>query len=408
MEKQIGKIERKSRTQIGSFLFGTFIGLILGLGLIFGIGAFAYFKVSANWINNTFNTELSLGNEDLNSLTLNKLVNHSISLVQNIDSYTLNDLKDDFGVDIGDTIVGINITDLKDVPFPDLMNAVQDKLSNISAYELKDTLDLSELEDILSKKNTYYFNTTNNSLYTDEELTDAVAFDYTYDAVENRVDIKGNVFAVSTANEVQVELKYLPLTIALVDFTSQLGENTTLRDLSSYGVELPSFINKDKYLDRKINELEDIIDNMYVAEILGYNYDTTTGKVTDGSGAEQTGIIKAIAKLKIGTLATDIDTLTVGDIFGTSTTGALSLIDSTTTLDNIPSALSSALTTKTIDDFITAGVIEKPEDYNDTTKNNWLSVNGTPKQVKNLTLQDVVDTFFTYVDITALPSSPTA
>ena len=135
MAKELGKIERKNGNgSFGSFLFGTFIGVLLGIGAIAGIVAFAYFKVSANWINDKFNTELTLGNEDLNNLTLSEAVNHAVGLVQNMDSYTFNNLKDDFGIDIGDEIIGISITDLKAVPIPELMDAVQYIFANMSAY----------------------------------------------------------------------------------------------------------------------------------------------------------------------------------------------------------------------------------------------------------------------------------
>lgn len=367
MDKQIGKIERKSRSQTGSFLFGTFIGILLGIGAIFGIVAFAYFKVSPNWINKTFKTDISLGNEDLDGLTLNKLVNHAIGLAQNIDNYTLNDLKDDFGIDVGNEIIGIDITDLKDVALPDLMDAVQDKLGNISAYELRNVFEFGDLEDILTTKTaTYYFDSSDkdedgnpdNKLYKDELHNTEVGFKYSYNSIDSMIVVQDIYFEVETNNEVYITLEYLPLTDALGSYMTNIGDNTTIGELKGLGVTLPAFLDQDKYLDRKVNDLGAIIEEM-----------------------------------------------TIADFFGTASTGALSLISADTKLTEVPTALSTALETKTIDDFITAGLVEKPEDYNDTTKNNWIVVNGAAKQIKNLTLQDVVDVFFDYVDISVLPST---
>ncbi len=393
MEKQIGKIERKSRTQTGSFLFGTLIGLLLGIGAIVGVCAFAYFKVSANWINDTFNTNVSLGNEDMNNLTLNKLVNHSISLAQNIDSYTLNDLKEDFGVDIGDKIIGISITDLKDVPLPELMDAVQDKLSNISAYELEELFVFEgEVADILDKQNTYYFDTTSKKLYKEAGFTNEVTFAYTHDEAEGNIVVKEQSFNIGSTGEVKIELQYLPLTIALNDFISNLGDNVTIGELADYGVDLPEFLNKPEYSSRKVSDLSDIIDNL------------TIGELTD-LGVTLPDFLSNYTSEKISKLGTVIDNLTVEELFGSSAkTGALGLIAGTTKISDVPSALSEALETKTIADFITAGVLVESEIPNYTTYKDYdtilLKEDGvTKKKVHELTLPDLVDVVFNNITL---------
>ena len=150
MAKQAGEITRKTKGgSIGSFFFGWFIGFLLTVGLIVGLGAFIYFKVSVKWVNDTFNQQLDLGSEELNNLTLQTFVNHAIDLSKNTDTYTITDLENDFGINIGNEIMGIDITDLKTVPVTKLPEAFQNKLSNISAYELRNVLDLTDLDNIL-------------------------------------------------------------------------------------------------------------------------------------------------------------------------------------------------------------------------------------------------------------------
>lgn len=406
MAKQLGEIERKNgRGTLKSFFFGTFIGIILTIGLLGGVLAFAYFKVSANWINENFKSDISFGNEDLDDLTLNEVVNHTIGLVQNLDTYTFNNLKDDFGVDIGDEIIGIDITDLKDVPVAELGTAVQAKFANISAYELRNVMDLDDMAAILSQKNTYYFNHDDNKLYKESTHDNEVDFDYTYDSTNGMIIVKGKQDDISQQNEVEFELQYLPLTIALTHFVNGMGGDLTIAELGGYGVTLPDFLNKPKYQNRKLSELDAIIDNMYVAEILGLNY-TGTGDVTDGSGTVQTGMVAAIAKLQVGNMATDINTLTIADLFGTATNGILSLIPGTTALADIPTAINNVLATKTIDELITAQIVESPSNYNDI-KDKYINIDvGTAqdpeliqKKVSDLVLGDMVKISFKLLDI---------
>ena len=121
--------DKTRKSGAGKFFLGTFIGFILCLALLAGIGTFAYFKVSVKWINDTFKTEIDLGNEELNGKTIKEFINSAVNLSQNVDTYTLNNLKSDFGIDVGDKLMGIDISDLKDVAFNDLPDAMEDDIS---------------------------------------------------------------------------------------------------------------------------------------------------------------------------------------------------------------------------------------------------------------------------------------
>lgn len=48
MGKRIGEIERKykRRSGLGPFFLGTFVGLLLGIGAIVGVGFLAYYKAT--------------------------------------------------------------------------------------------------------------------------------------------------------------------------------------------------------------------------------------------------------------------------------------------------------------------------------------------------------------------------
>lgn len=462
MAKQAGEITRKTKSgSIGSFFFGTFIGLLLGIGAIVGIVAFVYFRVSVNWINDKFNTEIDTGYEDINNLTLNTLVTHAIDLSRNIDTYTLNDLEADFGISISNEIAGINIVDLKDVPLPEMMDAVKNKLSNISAEELKNVIDLSDMDDILNKTNTYYYNLSDGLLYEEVEYVNAVDFDYTVDIANSRVLIKDNEFVLSD-NQTEVALRYIPLTKAVASFTSDLDSNITIGELrDDYNITLPSFfdniddntpigeleqeinnmyiadfldytIQGDTVYDSSSQEvtgimatvakttigelenLENTINSMTIAEVLGYTYNDLEDAYYDEDGTKIDGVMNAIAGFTVSGLGDGIDSLTVADLFTSEdlSSGALSLIDPNTTISNISSALSTALEESTIDELISAGVIDAPTNYYSSSggttddgtgiNNKYIDVGTeeTPnyKQVKNLLLEDIMNIFFDLIE----------
>ncbi len=326
------KNKTKSSGSAGSFFFGSFIGFILCLGLLFGIGCFAYFKVSPAWLNKTFKTDIDLGNEEINNKTLKDLVTGTVGLVKNVDTYTLNDLKADFGIEVKDELFGLDITDLKTVGLSDLPDAVKDMFSNISAYELRETLDLNDMSKILDKTNTYYFNSADNKLYEKYDGTTystPVDFEYEVNEAKTKITTKKHESNIvmnaehSVVNQVDIQLWYLPLTDALGGFTSNMGSQITLKDLETdYGVELPSFLDKVDKENTTINELEDAINDLYLADFLGYTIndsDPTNIIVKDGI-EDVTGIMYELAIEKVGNLKNIEDKfgdLTAEDLEGT-------------------------------------------------------------------------------------------
>ena len=84
----------------------------------------------------------------------------------------------------------------------------------------------------------------------------------------------------------------------------------------------------------------------------------------------------------------------------------MSLINKETAISELADELSSALETKTIDELISAGLVDSPNGYTQETKVNWIEVgDNTYKQVKDLLLQDVINVLFENIDITTLPNT---
>lgn len=404
MNRDIGKIERKSRNgSVGSFFFGALIGLLFGIAAIAGIVALFYYKASPNWINDKFHTELDLGNDDLNNLTLNKFVTHAINLSQNIDSYTLNDLQSDFDIEIKDEIVGINITDLKDVPLPKLVDALQNKLSNISAEELKNVIDMTEIDSILNETNTYYFNMVDMKLYKDADFNEAVEFDYSIDLARSRVIIKDYDFPLSS-NQVKVALRYIPLNEAISSISVHIDSKITIGELrDEYNIALPAFF--DNISDStQISGLGQAIEGLTVAQLLTYEDQDSDGIYEDKNGNEVSKLMNKLADFKIGELSESVTNLKISDIFASEelSVGALSLIDDGVALTNLAQTLSTAFEESSMDELINAGLIEPSARYyssmggtiDDGTgiKDKYINVGSTDspeyKQVKDLILSD--------------------
>lgn len=393
MRKNSSEFKHKANgSHVGTFFFGALIGILVGVAILAGLVAFTYYKVSPNWLNDNFKTEIDLGNDDLNNLTLSEFVDHAVNLGQNIDTYTLNDLKKDFGIDIGNEFMGINITDLYNVPLSNLVDSIKDKISNISADELKEVINLNDANDTLNKYTTYYLDVENSILYEDESLS--IKVDFKYSINNGYVIINNREFAINQ-NRVDIQLRYLPLSEAISNITSNLGGNITLGELEQdYGVVLPNcFDNINR--NTTIEELGQAIDNMYIADLLGYNYDASQDKVFDSQGVEITGILRAVSRLTVGTAKDAVDDFTVSDLFASSelSSGVLSLIEPDTSISQLSEALSSAVQTSTIDELVLAKVITAPNNYNEI-KDKYISIDGEYVLVSNLVLNDLIDVAF--------------
>ena len=310
------------KSGVGKLFLGIFLGFIMCLGTLFGLGWFAYNNLSAQWINDTFNANVDLGSKDLNKKTIKDFVSSAISLSQNIDTYTLNDIKKDFGFSLGDELMGLNIEDLKDVPVKELGEAMQDKLSNISADELDGVLNLDDMNLILNKTNTYYV--SGNTLYEDEYHNvavnkDEINYEIYDEASKTYVKIKDEKREVKNG-KADFELRFLPLTKALGDFMNTMGDKITVGELvdteNGFGVSLPAYLHDTAAKREKtINELESVVNNLYLADFLGYKISGST--VMNGT-TEVTGIVAKLAKKTVTELKgveTIIKTSTVAEVF---------------------------------------------------------------------------------------------
>ncbi len=416
----MAKDKTKRRGSAGTFFFGSFIGFLLCLILIVGSLCLIYFKVSANTINKMFKTDIDL--KGANDKTLSDIVPSVLGLVQSTDTYTINNLKEDFGIEIKDKLFGIDITDLKNVAIDDLGEEVEKKFANISADELRNVngMGLEDMKHILNQTNTYYYNSianANNEIglyktYKDNKYSNKVTFDYVVSGQD--IITKGHSSPI-ISGEVKIPLWYLPLTDALGDFTKNMGENITLYDLDqSYGVKLPSFIKltEQEMQDTTINELESVINDVKVKDILDLNIksyketkdgptiyynDRDNNGLRDSSKEEVvTYVLYSISEKQIDELSKTINEFKLSQVFSPDqrTNGILSLITTDPTIEQIPSEIEKVIKNTTLAELISKGVIEKPADYDDLDDHVTTvadAVNGGFKTVAELTLPELID-----------------
>jgi len=427
---------RKERVKgrAGAFWGGTFIGFLLTIALLAGIGCLIYFKASVKTINKTFKTDISLGSDELNGKTINQLVADVSGIVKNKDTYSINDLQNDFGLKVEDTLFGIKIDDLKSVGLSKLPDAIEKKFGSISANELRSVSGMNleeEMGHILKQTSTYYYNSAENKLYEKLEgstYSKEVAFEYEIieeDSVK-KVVTKDHKTTIEDG-VVQIELWYLPLTSALGDFTANMGTNLTLKVLEDdFGIKLPSFFNNVDKANTTINELEAAINTLYIADFLGYTvYDTNPDNliVKDKSDAVVTGLMASLATIKID----DLDNGAIEEKIGSMTADELRefkklnlggtmgvILNRTNTYYVVADKLYKTQTSDGYDDPVefdyTANHKTNPTKI--TIKNNTFDVNDgkitvqlwylplanaigdfTEKMGENLTLKDLEDSF---------------
>ena len=131
--------------------------------------------------------------------------------------------------------------------------------------------------------------------------------------------------------------------------------------------------------DTTINGLQAAISDLYVADFLGYTVDdsdSTNVIVKKSDGTVVTGFEATISKFKVSSLSTGIGTLKIKDVvdFTGVTSGVLTLINKEAAVTDLASEIQRVVMNTVADDLISAGVIDTPKGYDDTTKEKWILV----------------------------------
>ena len=136
-----------------------------------------------------------------------------------------------------------------------------------------------------------------------------------------------------------------------------------------HGVDDPANVKANNVVqavaDKKIDQLEDALNDTEIGKFLGYTYNEDEGWWYDGV-KKTTTIINTISKTSIKNLGTTLDTLTVADIFEAEDRnhGFLSLLPAEATLKDLgsndtsnPKSMSSIFKSTTMGDYVNKGLI---------------------------------------------------
>jgi len=337
---------KKGFKNIGIFLFGLFFGFLFTIASLIGVGLWAYNNLTIRKVEKLTNNDFGTSAE-IEKITLKELVSNVQEIAKNIDTYTIGDLENDFdivliGEDgmIPNSLYGLDLTSLrnsnKNTIEKDLEKIIDSaSLNTFISYMDKTDEQLGLFANIINTKIDYYF--SDNKLYTDSSLSNAVTFDYT---VENNAVKIGTNTALYEINEgkVMIPFRVIPIEHAFSNFDS-VTNNLKLYEVLDYTKENDKFYTDatktnevtgvlKTLANKTIKEIsnEETFNNLYIYEILDYTQTGTAPNYIyiDSNNHEVTGVIKHLAGSSVKDLHSTIQNLTVGqalDINESSATG---------------------------------------------------------------------------------------
>ena len=262
MEQKKYRVKRGGWGGFFLFLFGILCGIII-VGLV---GLWAYKTVSISKVEKWFNVNIDLGSANgVKEMTIQEMATLGFRYANNVNSITLKDIEDDFGITISSPISGISLESIKNYPI----------------LEIKDHLDDITDQITLSRVSTWF----------SVDLPDGIPL------LDDNMDVPvmdaiQNVFNVVNK-----------------------GIDMTMADLQSFGIDLSSIsLLSDVNDNVKLSELQDVVMEKKVGDLI---------EITSTSSA----ILQAIANIQINQLSTELPNLTIGTVIGSdATTGIIGKI----------------------------------------------------------------------------------
>jgi len=276
---------------------------------------------------------LDLGTDEANNKTIEGFAKSFSNVLQmNTKTYTFDQLKKDFGVDILKMLsdsIGIDMSTMGDTPITKISDGMKDVISGLNAEDLGKFIDVSALNDvILNKEITYYVD--NNELYKNRVYSTKVAketldykiadnkvylngdtengteinkdtsvelngttyyvyneelysnlsysnkvdkkkdFDYTIGTTNITVEGTVNAHPVDFASKtVLIQVKNMNLVSAMNEYLNKIGDVTTIEELEKeFGVKLPDFMAEHIDKTKYVNELGAEIDKIKLGYFL--------------------------------------------------------------------------------------------------------------------------------------------
>lgn len=311
---------KKGFKPVGIFLFGMFFGLLFTLATIAGVGFWAYNNLTLEKM------KIDSGSDSLNQKTIKELASSVIGVVQNIDTYTIGQIEEDFdlvivgeGGFIAETMYGLDMTPLKNATKDTLKDTFQDIIGTATMQTVIENLgeatDLGLFDTILDTEVEYYFNSSDNKLYaTLKDGSYSNPIDEKLYELQDDGKIKmGTISYTIDSNKIVASFRNVPIKQSFNDF-EKVTKTLQIYKVLGYCENGGSYYTDEACTDKvtglmstiaskTIEELDqDFIDNLTLVEVLDL---TKTGEDYYQDGKKVNGIINSIAEKTIKQLSTD-------------------------------------------------------------------------------------------------------
>ncbi len=325
----LAEAKPKKKRHAGIFFLGWFLSIIFNLALFGGLGYWAYKNVTLNSVEKTFGFNIGALSGDIKNMPMEKLLGKVIEVANNYDTYTIEEIADNVGLDLGATFTVTTVDGQKKYEYKsiDVTSVIKGKLKEVgnNMQAVVDDISLRDIE---------------------------------------------NGFGVTLPNyEFLNALKDTPLK-NLSTATDGIFDNYTLNKLKTeFGVDFTSVSMLNNLLDTPFSELPNEFNNLLVSDVI----DTTSA----------TGVLKAIKDFKISELGTKIDTLKISDIFEAGDLSSNTILNALkdSTITNLSASINS-LTVGEIYPGSTNRIIQAISSY---------TVTNLTSAFDNLKLNEVID-----------------
>ena len=329
---EIKKVKRKKGFKpVGIFLFGVLFGFLFTLTAIIGTGFWVYKNLTLNKIEKITKNEIDIGNESIKNLTIEDVVKNISGVVQNLDTYTIEQIEDDFNIVIvgeggfiKEEMYGLDMTPLKKATKNTIKDVFQDIIGTASMQTVIENLgsnqDMGMFSTILDTEIEYYYNSVDKKLYAeyDGEYYSTPLEDNLYSLDGDKVKVGAISYDV-TDGKISIAFKNVPISQAFNDF-DKVTSSLEVGELLGYekvgniyytdSTQTTKVSGAMKVIASKtIDDLsnENTINNLKIWEIMDYHYNSADQQYyTDAEfQTKVNGIMQNLAPKSIKDLNSD-------------------------------------------------------------------------------------------------------
>ena len=337
---EIKKVKRKKGFKpVGIFLFGVLFGFLFTLTAIIGTGFWVYKNLTLNKIEKITKNEIDIGNESIKNLTIEDVVKNISGVVQNLDTYTIEQIEDDFNIVIvgeggfiKEEMYGLDMTPLKKATKNTIKDVFQDIIGTASMQTVIENLgsnqDMGMFSTILDTEIEYYYNSVDKKLYAeyDGEYYSTPLEDNLYSLDGDKVKVGAISYDVIDG-KISIAFKNVPISQAFNDF-DKVTSSLEVGELLGY-VKVGNIYYTDSTQTTKVSGAMKSIVGFTIDELSNQDTinDLKLAEILELDGTE-TGVLNFIytKNSTVASLKSDIESLKLGEALGINESDATGVI----------------------------------------------------------------------------------